>query len=248
MLVIRDTQLDALRASALEKFKSDLLDHYQIFAPEIFAVDGEEGFKAFIDLGIEKTEQHGLRLRGPVRLFIDVMCILGRDFDTDPQYRRLWPEDDPAVMPMPFAEHLQANLHDYLEQCVGADKALLADAIEAMIPAPLSLSSGVGDFVFQTLPIVYPTKYAYIGETNLRDFSARCGDEVKAANILSPAGEVLVTILAISFGCGFLENPLYPWVAKRLLSDAPEDERIDKTLSALRVYGTETAKNLRAAA
>ena len=248
MVFISETQLDALREYALSNFKRDLLDHYQVFAPEIFAIVGEEGFKEFIDLGIEKTERRGLRLRGPVRLFVDVMCMLGRDFDTDPQYRRLWPEVDPAVMPMPFAEHLHANLRDFLDRCVGADKALLASAIEDMINTPLTLNSGASDFVFETLPYVYPAKYTYIGETNLRDFLACCGDEAKAANILSPAGEVLVAILALSFGCGFLENPLYPWVAKRLLSAAPEDERIDKTLSALRVYGAETAKNLRTAA
>ena len=43
-------------------------------------------------------------------------------------------------------------------------------------------------------------------------------------------------LAVLAFGVNVLDNPLYPWVARRLLTDAPEGERVEQTLDALRLY------------
>jgi len=245
MLIIRKEQTQAFAAYSESEFRRDMSSHLQDFAPELFAIVGADGFSKFIDLGLVKARRYGMTLHGCVRHLLDVMCLLGQDFDRDPQYRRLWPEGDPAAMPMAFSERLHGNVRAYFDQCIGPDQALLADAIEAMLRAPLVPSGDVDAFVRETVRAIYPQKYAFIGEENLGDFFARCREVAASARLASAEGYTTVVLLALCIGSEFLENPLYPWVAARLSTDAPEEERLARTQFALRAYGEATVKNFR---
>lgn len=137
MLYISEEQFDGLRQVALDAYREQLLDRYRGFAPELFRVAGEAQFRLFVRLGTDRALALGLTLRGPMRLLCDVMCILGHEFDRDPQYRCLWPEGDPAAIPMPFAERLHANVGGYLERCIGPDQGVLARVLRDLLALPL---------------------------------------------------------------------------------------------------------------
>jgi hypothetical protein len=244
MIRIRQEQHADLQKAALSAYQAELLDHFRVFAPELFRVAGEEQFRKFVQYGTDKSLRIGLNLRGPMRLFLDLMCILGQDFDIDPQYRPLWPEGDPAAIPMPFAQRLHANFGAYLDQCVGADKMILAKALRRVVAVPLDPADPVRRWTHDALDYAYPEKLAFMGEDNFYALLDRCDETADRLRLATPRGRALVAILALSFGVNFLSNPLYPWVERRLLADAEEDERVERTFSALRTYASEMLKNL----
>lgn len=224
-----------------------MLAHLRGFAPELHRVAGEAGFSRLIDVGLTKAASYGFEQRGSIRLILEIMCMFGQDFDADPQYRRLWPHGDPAAAPMVFADRLHGNVCDYLERCVGGARQILLSAIDAMLSTPIAPVGDLDAYLRHLLESVYPQKYAYLAEDDLRDLIALCHGLSAHVAIMSPTGRTLVVLLAVCFGCGFIEDPLYPWISARLRGDGPEHRRIDKTLSVLRIYATTAAKNLRKA-
>ena len=52
-------------------------------------------------------------------------------------------------------------------------------------------------------------------------------------------------MLGLSFGAHVLTDPLYPWLRERIASDAPEPERIERTLSAVQAYAKAAADRYR---
>jgi hypothetical protein len=157
------------------------------------------------------------------------------------------PHGDPAAAPMVFADRLHGNVCDYLERCVGGARQILLSAIDAMLSTPIAPVGDLDAYLRHLLESVYPQKYAYLAEDDLRDLIALCHGLSAHVAIMSPTGRTLVVLLAVCFGCGFIEDPLYPWISARLRGDGPEHRRIDKTLSVLRIYATTAAKNLRKA-
>ena len=47
---------------------------------------GGEWLKTLVNTGVSRARGHGFTLRGPLRLYLDLMFLFGSDFDTDPQY------------------------------------------------------------------------------------------------------------------------------------------------------------------
>ncbi len=245
MLNIRQGQYESLGLEARSSYRKELLVHFQEFAPELYRTAGEEQFYQFIDYGLDKAGRIGLNLRGPVRLLLDVMCMVGQDFDQDPQYRRMWPEGNPAEIPMPFAQRLRAGFLEYLTLCIGAEgKGVLTQVLHQILKWEPDPATSFREWTHENFSRIYPEKIAYMGEKNLSEFLDVCDERADEAKIAKNPGKQLVVILSSSFGGKFLTNPLYPWVAKRLLTEAPEEERVEKTISALRIYASKMVENL----
>lgn len=244
MLTIRNAQLEVFEREAMASYRRELLEHYRTFAPALFRAAKEDAFRAFIDYGTRKAAAIGLTLRGPMRLFVDMMCILGHEFDRDVQYRRLWPEGDPAAIPMPFAQRLHANLGEYLEQCVGENNAILRRALSGVVAMPPAPEGAFAEWTRGQLEQVYPEKLAYMGEEGWRGVLAQSAATALQLALVSPRGHLVVVILTVGFGVDFISNPLYPWIRARLWNEAHEDVRVERTVSALHRYATHMQANL----
>ena len=250
MLVISDDQRKALRESALQTFIANMREHVKSFAPELCAAAGEAGVAAFVDDGVARAMALGQRQRGPVRLWLELGCTLGHRFDIDPQHRPIWPDDDPETLPMPFAQHLHENSAAYVTACLGGDRAILLRAIRGVLARSLKPVGEVEGHVLATLQLVWPERLDFAGEAPLRALIETTAQSAEKADLRSPEGRTLCAALGVCFGAGFLDDPLYPWLAARLIgpeSDpAPEAVRIDETMKALRFYAEEAARFLAA--
>ena len=90
----------------------------------------------------------GLLIRGPIRLFIELMLLFGSAFNTDPQYpwaaKILHLSDDQ----MERAEELWDNFLDYQENVSGPDEANTRKALEDLsLLARQPVMFSVDDFV-----------------------------------------------------------------------------------------------------
>ena len=85
MLVIRSTQLTALRRVALKSFENEMWIRLQECFPIDSELMGEVQARKVIRHGIERADAHGLTTRGELCQYIDLSLSLGTDFDRDPQ-------------------------------------------------------------------------------------------------------------------------------------------------------------------
>ena len=83
MLIIRQDQMDILRQEARKGFENRMLAHLTRYFSEACARMGEGETRDLIRYGIERANHYGIEAERDVCKYIDVMVVLGRDFDVD---------------------------------------------------------------------------------------------------------------------------------------------------------------------
>lgn len=84
MLTIRKEQWDLFAKVEVEKFEDWVHGHVRNFFPAEYRTAGEAKIRELIRYGRERAAAHGFMGKRDVCRYIDLMVILGRDFDRDP--------------------------------------------------------------------------------------------------------------------------------------------------------------------
>ncbi len=83
-LLIRPPQMAAFDRLAREGVMDQLCDHLQRHLPDRCAELGQRETRRLVDLGMDRAAAHGLTMEQDVSSYINLMFVLGRDFDSDP--------------------------------------------------------------------------------------------------------------------------------------------------------------------
>jgi hypothetical protein len=239
MLIIRREQMDVFRAGALRGFEDEMVAHLARFSPALFAVAGEQQTRKAVRLGMERAGGYGFDLRGPVRLYLELMLLFGSAFDTDPQYpwaAEILTDQDTATQ-MQRAERLYTATLEYRRHVAGPDDVYTLRAlkrIQAFASQPLQVTRD--DFTAamrRELVFLYPEKAASVGDEGLSALIRKGRDGARVQGFTTSRGVALVILLMFTFGHGCGADPLYPWIARTLrdekLSDPEEkSKRLEK--------------------
>lgn len=234
MLTIRGPQLEAFRLAALRAFEDEMLDHLRRFSPSHCQGIGEESVRRVIRLGIERAATHGFTLRGPVRLYIELMFLFGSHFDTDPQLppaARALLQDGAGEEQMTRADALHRLTLEYNERVAGPGNSYARRALQSFravttAPLPFGEENLVGGLV-DLMWTVYPERCAYVGEDTLRVLIDEAQTAARHHALTGVRGVTLCCLMMFELGHGVLDDPLYPWVSRTLddSADASADER-----------------------
>jgi hypothetical protein len=82
MLRIRKEQMDILGEYMLKKFENYMVVHLRHRFAERLKGTPEEAIRAIVQKGISKANCYDIRIEYDVERYIDLMFILGDDFDT----------------------------------------------------------------------------------------------------------------------------------------------------------------------
>jgi hypothetical protein len=153
------------------------------------------------------------------------MFMLGRDFDTDPQYpwaaKILNGPDDQMLR----AEQLRDKTLACQEKVSGPEgantrKALRALSVWAKEPVIFSSDQFIAGML-REMAHIFPQKATYIGEEGMAAVIFEGSTEARKYQFPTIRGEVLVVTLMFAVGHGCTDDPLYPWISRTL-----KDERI----------------------
>jgi hypothetical protein len=229
VLVIRNAQIEALGQAGLRGFENEMVAHLSEFSPPLAEAAGEEQLRQAIRLGIARAAGHGLNLRGPVRLYLELMLLFGSFFDTDPQYP--WAAailQNPDVQPqMQRADQLFQKILEYRQTVAGPEDSFTFKALQQIrdlarqLPA-ISASGFVSEMLGQ-IERVYPQKARYVGTPGLEALIHEGIDRARRAGFSIGRQTALIVVLMLSFGHGCAEDPLYPWIARTLQDPAIVD-------------------------
>ena len=84
-LTIRSAQFGVFSELEVLKFEDWMAGHLKRFFSAKCDALGEACIVETIRYGIKRASQHGFRTRRDVCKYIDLMMVLGRDFDLDPE-------------------------------------------------------------------------------------------------------------------------------------------------------------------
>lgn len=222
MLVIRERQLEAFRASGMRAFETDMVAHLAAFSPPLFCTLGEERMRDAVRFGIAQARGHALTFRGPVRLYLETMLLLGSRFDTDPQVpwaARILADRDPDRQ-MERAAALFRAVVAYRETVSGPDDAHARRALRRIAARAAERdadpSVGTAASLMAEMHRLYPEKAAHAGDAACKALIDR-GIMVAGAHRLPHGRPVaLIVVLMVAFGHGCDDDPLYPWISATL--------------------------------
>jgi hypothetical protein len=83
VLTIRKEQFDAISATRRSDFEDRVARHLLLFFPDKLALLRPDELRAFIRHGSTRASIHGLNTERDICKYLDIMCVFGRDFDTD---------------------------------------------------------------------------------------------------------------------------------------------------------------------
>lgn len=227
MLVIRKKQIEQLGGGPQRAFENEMVAHLAEFSPPLFNVIKGDQLREVVRFGIDRSERYGFTLRGPIRLYLEMMLLFGSHFDTDPQYP--WAKEiliDRHSRPeMERAELLVEKIKDYQEKVSGPNgentqKALVG--LQNIGRNPLNFTSNeFEDSIRREMYRIFPQKVEYIGNDNLVKLIRDGRAEAKKFEFPVSSGETLMVVLMFAFGHGCADDGLYPWIGQTL-----RDEKI----------------------
>jgi hypothetical protein len=86
MLTIRDEQIQALARADVARFEQRVFAHLKEFFPAQCRPLTEQELRRTIRVGLERAASYEIVSQRDVCMFIDLMMVLGRDFDTDKRF------------------------------------------------------------------------------------------------------------------------------------------------------------------
>ena len=250
MLVIRDQQMQSFAQNAKKQFQDGIVTHISRFAARRFEILGEKAIGQIVSSGMERAEKYGFTNRGPVRFYVELMFMLGSDFDTDPQYpwaAELLGAKDTADQ-MKRADQLHQATMDYVEKVVGQDLEYEREALYRVVgPAPVAFSFSGDDrsTITAFLRKIYPQKCEYLGDPVLEDLVQRGISSASAYSGSSRAAMIFAGLMFV-FGHGCLSDTQFPWIADTLQTGDPgdADRKIEQLYSKTRIYLQNALKEL----
>lgn len=237
MLTIRPQQMAAFEEAALLRFEDEMIAHSKDFSPKLTQVLGDDQVRIGVRRCINRAGEYGFTLRGPIRLYIEMMFLYGSGFDSDPQYpwaaRILRSQEEQ----MQRAESLYQEILRYQENVSGTGGVNTIKALWRLSNMARSdLRFTPNDYSVRMrheMYLTFPEKAQYVGEDALTVLIRKGSALARECLFPSPRGEMLLTTLMFAFGHGCTDDPLYPWISNTLT-----DQRI--TDSSLRARRLET--------
>jgi hypothetical protein len=226
MLRISDRQMKAFEQAAAKTFEDEMVAHSKEFSPRLCEVLGDDQLRVAIRRAIGRAGDYGFNLRGPVRLYIEMMFLYGSAFDSDPQYPWAAQALKSSEAQMQRAEQLYQDIVEYQEKVSGPGAANTRQALRdlaILARQPQAFAAASDDFVgamLREMRRLFPQKATYIGEDGLCAL-IRQGRDIAREHGFRTRGEVMMVILMFAFGHGCNSDPLYPWISSTL-----EDKKI----------------------
>lgn len=252
MLIIRKVQMEVFEKFILPAFEDEMVAHLRQFVPDHAGTIGDKRVRQLIRSGIERAKLYGLTYRNPVRFYIELMFMLGSDFDTDPQYPWAFEilKDSIYLGQLEKADRLYHNAMDYLEKVQGPDYEYEIAALRQFAGLRFDnlrvVNGNFGGEITLLLKRLYPQKCAFIGDQAIRKLIQVGHELAKSYAISDAAGVPLLVGLMFAFGHGCANDPQFCWITDTMNDNSVVDpnNRIERLFSKMRAYLSQALTNM----
>ena len=231
MLVIRESQLSTLGSVQVREFETQLVRHFARFYPRECRLAGNDQVQQLVAMGLSRARQHGYVVQREASLYVNLMIILGQDFDRDPQIPWAAQQIDDTSIPGPFRRirKVHQSAVRFLEQTVGDDnqhiaRALLRVRSFRLSDSPDRSADGFDGQLATLLARLYPQKFAVQREPAMRGLITHAIESARTYGIVGGQGITLFAGLMFMLGSGFTSDPMYPWAGRVLGDERLRDE------------------------
>ncbi|MDC0741364.1 hypothetical protein [Polyangium mundeleinium] len=243
MLTIHKAQMHALRAALRDAFVEQMIVHLARFSRPSFGALEEDQRRKVVHLGLGRADSYGLTFEGPVRLYLELMTLLGSDFDTDPQYP--WAGEilnaRDSGPQMQRATLLYQKTLEYRTAVFGPGDVHTLDAFGGIQALARQAFAPLAGDLETTLPpwiaSIHPQKAAFLGSGALAALVREGLDKARVLASSTDREVAFIVVFMLMFGHGCIDDPLHPWIGRALSNDGITEsigraKRLEQGLSA----------------
>jgi hypothetical protein len=225
MLKIRKEQMDELAKVSLGNFENGMVGHVKRFFPKYHDVMGEPAVRKTIRYGVDRAEAYGFTAERDVCQYINLMFLLGSDFDADIQLPWLAAIFGDASIKEPGERMDRA--YDaamiYLDDVAGAENEYAGQALRSVREFPFeeippSATGTAEDRIDRALGRIWPRKYARLGGASVRGLVRDGMRRAQGHGVTGDRGVAIFVVFMFLAGSGFDRDPQFPW-AEAILTD-----------------------------
>jgi hypothetical protein len=221
-MIIRQEQAAVFEEAILHNFENDMVEHLKQKFPKHCRFLGEENLRRRVQEGLERAKSHGLQSINGLRLFLELIFLLGSGFDTDPQLP--WAADILKEAPSnesACVARLYERALDYLNEVLGPKCERLEQALSRWRAQPVERFPQAGRSSYEShamarLRELFPEKCRYLGEDRLRQLIQASVEAVTGCGLRSERGLSVYLGLAFLLGAGFAADLQCPFAAEVL--------------------------------
>lgn len=224
-MVIRSGQISVMGEAMAEQFDNELIRHLSSYAPLEAEALGPDGRKSLVTLARQRASEIGFTHRETIRLYLDLMVLLGSGFASDPQYpwvaAALARGGEPAEQEQ-RAKALHASALQYMHAALGKKREFLSAALERIAHSTVQEWRDVGnlpDSVGWQMRLIFPEKCSHLGQDPLRSVIHLAARRAERHAMSTGPGIALWTILVLLLGHEADSDPTASWL-KQALGDA----------------------------
>jgi len=230
MLKIRKEQLDELTRVSLKRFENDTVEHIQEFFPKYYEVLGEPTVREVIEYGIDRAESYGFTSERNVSLYINLLFLLGSDFETDMQlpWAATVLNDKRIKDSVTRADKLYDKAMEYLDEVAGVEGEYLGRVLQNLREVRIEEFSHIpsGDIerkLLVALRRIWPQKCGSVGESTLVRLVEHADKSANQYLLSSDYGAAIYATLMFILGSGFYRDPQFSWAGAVLNDEAMMD-------------------------
>jgi hypothetical protein len=240
MLKIRKVQMVELAKVSLKSFEDDMVEHIKKFFPKYHEVMGEPTVRKGIRYGIDRAKVYGFTTERDVCLYINLMFLLGSNFDTDVQLPWLADilTDEAGMEAAARMDKVYDAALKYLDDVAGVENEHAGRALKTIPGIPfddfsLSATGNIENRIGGTIRKIWPRKVARLGEELTRGLIRKGIGNAGRYGITFDRGVAIYVVFMFMAGSGFDRDPLFPWAGAVLA----EKSIADQSARVGRLYG-----------
>lgn len=222
------------RLPDLKSFEHQMFSHIAEHFPVHAGLLGRAGLSKVIILGIAKAKQYGFSTRYEVCLFIDMMIMLGSEFDTDiqlPFVSRLLNEQ-PSQEQLQKIEIVYKASIAHIEKTLGKEEVFPINALSKIRDLDLNelekrLSVNFRQSLEEELKVLWPEKCIDHHKNIVSNLIDQGIAKANSYGFSKPLHNAYFVMFMFVMGHEFDKDPLYPWVEK-VLNDPELTDEEDK--------------------
>lgn len=205
-----DSQVDVLKKISFESYIGELTEHCGVIFPELISLNRKEDFRSCIQLGITLARKAGYTQRGPIRLYIDMMIILGMNFECDPLFHWLKTEEQKVLSQIERSIMCCGLLDDYLARVYGVNGCFFKKSLEKFkdysvkfLPEKIGSSNAE---LHELLRDIYPQRYDFAGYDAVNDLITLSGVGCERYKLKRDSHKTYLILIMFLFGCSFEQD------------------------------------------
>lgn len=205
-----DDQVDVLKKISIESYIDEITEHCTDIFPRLIPLYRKEDVHYYIQQGITLAKKAGYTQRGPVRLYINMMILLGVNFECDPLFQWLKTEGGNTLPQIERSVICYGLLDDYLASVYGENGRFYKKSLErfknySVKFFPEKISSN-NEGLHELLRGIYPQKYDFAGYDAVNDLISLSVDKCERYKLNMVCHKSYLALIMFLFGCSFEQD------------------------------------------